>query len=253
MAVYVTGDMHGDENKMSELITQMDSGDTGLVAGDFGFMFLDDKSENIFLDDLSNACANKGIDIAFVLGNHENYDVYYSDRFPIVDWCGGKARKVREHIICLINGEIYNIENKTYLAFGGGCSADKAERLANEKIDGVKQWWEQELPTEEDFENARNNLKKAGNTVDYVITHSAPSGVIDRMRIQCSDRQTIKYIAKEVPLQLELNELAYEISSFDTWFFGHFHIDETFSNFFSTYGMNKTFVGLLYDIIKIGD
>ena len=38
-----------------------------------------------------------------------------------------------------------------------------------------RSWWKQELPSDLEYEEARNNLERVRHEVDYVITHCAPS------------------------------------------------------------------------------
>lgn len=247
--IKITGDTHGDRNKIGAFINELNRGDTGIVAGDFGFLFKDDSEENSYLDDISQICKEKCCLIAFVPGNHENYDALFdASRFPAVMWNSGKARQIRDNIVCLISGVIYCIEGKTFLSFGGGYSIDKTKRIAAEKITGLKQWWEQELPTEEDYLKAKNNLSLYENKVDFVVTHTAPAGVFERMKIQCRGELTLTDVPQEQRLREMLEDFAYDVS-FTDWYFGHFHLDCSFGNFFSTYGAGKTFRCLLHDIV----
>ena len=38
-------------------------------------------------------------------------------------------------------------------------------------------WWEEELPSEEEYQTARANLDRAGWEVDYIITHCCPTSI----------------------------------------------------------------------------
>jgi len=233
---------------MSRFLDALQPGDTGIVLGDFGFLYRDSAEENRYLDDLSDACGAKGAELAFLLGNHENFDVYDSDRFPISERYGGRIQSVREYVLCLQHGEIYTLEDRTYCVFGGGHSLDKIQRLLSEHVDGVCRWWPQEMPTERDYRNAERNLLAHGNRVDYFLTHSCPLGLMERLRLQCGRQQSIKDDPEELPLQLKLEEYACG-NDFRVWYFGHFHVDVTLGNFFSSYGAGKTFRGLLDDIV----
>ena len=87
--------------------------------------------------------------IAFVDGNHENFDKLYE--YPIVDFCGGKAHQVRKNIFHLIRGESFIIEGHSFFCFGGAYSRDKATRDPNF-------WWPQELPNNEEYAHAKKTL-----------------------------------------------------------------------------------------------
>ncbi len=122
MAVYVTGDMHGDktrfENEMLRLNGTLGEPDTLLVCGDFGFVFGYTYAESRFLTELEKLPYT----IATVLGNHENYPRIYANE--LVEWNGGRAYKLAENVFALKNGEIYSIEGKSFFVFGGAASID---------------------------------------------------------------------------------------------------------------------------------
>ena len=48
----ITGDLHGDTAALTMLARQLREGDALFVAGDFGFVFWDNKDEHVFLDDV---------------------------------------------------------------------------------------------------------------------------------------------------------------------------------------------------------
>ena len=87
------------------------------------------------------------------------------------------------------------------------------------RIHGVS-WWPEELPNNEEYHNASINLRKVNNTVDYVITHTAPKTVI--------------YLMKQYPdyHDAELTgffDWIYHDINFKHWYFGHWHRDEKIS------------------------
>lgn len=63
-----------------------------------------------------------------------------------------------------MRGQVFTIESKTIFTFGGGTSIDKKTR--KEHIS----WWKEEIPTDEEQAEGKNNLLKYNNTVDYIIT-----------------------------------------------------------------------------------
>lgn len=63
----------------------------------------------------------------------------------------------------------------------GAYSVDKAFRLSYQEICGEKIWFQQELPSSEEYHRAINSLKRHSNTVDYIITHTAPRAIITRI------------------------------------------------------------------------
>ena len=56
---------------------------------------------------------NKNFTTLFVDGNHENFTRLYN--YPVEEWHGGKVHKIRDSVIHLMRGEIFDIDNKKYL------------------------------------------------------------------------------------------------------------------------------------------
>ena len=74
-----------------------------------------------------------------------------------------------------MRGQIYDIGGWTYFVFGGGNSIDKGSRTP-----GIS-WWPEEMPSTEEYEEGQQNLEKHGNKVDYILTHTCPEHVAERM------------------------------------------------------------------------
>ena len=49
-------------------------------------------------------------------GNHENFTRLYN--YPIEEWHGGKVHKIRDSVLHLMRGEIFDIDNKKAFIFG---------------------------------------------------------------------------------------------------------------------------------------
>ena len=116
---------------------------------------------------------NKNFTTLFVDGNHENFERLY--KYPVEEWHGGKVHKIRDSVIHLMRGEIYDINNKKFFTFGGARSHDIRDGILNldeeEKIYEYRKrrayfrirdysWWDLELPTEEEMQNGIKNLEK---------------------------------------------------------------------------------------------
>ena len=88
--IYVTGDMHGVQNRLiySREETLWTAQDVVIVCGDFGFLFRNNDVENCFLDDLSH----RPYTLCFVDGNHENFPAIYA--YPEETWCGGRIHRI---------------------------------------------------------------------------------------------------------------------------------------------------------------
>ncbi len=237
--IYVTGDTHQDFSRFTKqerkkLPFHMDKDDYVIICGDFGLLWSKDKTLDYNLDWLSRL----PFKILWVQGNHENYDMIAE--YPIEQWCGGKVRHIlRDKIILLERGQIFNIEGKIIFTFGGASSHDvqggildkTASDYSIKKRKAIlrnlpyrvinESWWEAELPTEEEQQEGRNNLEKVGWKVDYVISHCCSSEKQDE--IAAVHHATFdKDILTEYFSELE-SRLTYK-----QWFFGHYHIDSNF-------------------------
>lgn len=103
--IRVTGDTHriigrfmkGNPNFIHD--TTWGEDDVLIVAGDFGFVFLDTEEEHDWLDWLERT---KPYTICFVDGNHENHPRIAA--YPEEEWCGGKINRVRRNVIHLKRG-----------------------------------------------------------------------------------------------------------------------------------------------------
>ena len=212
--IFTTGDIHGpmDIKKLnSERWPEgknLTKSDYLIILGDFGLIFMPSftAEEKYWFDWLND----KPWTTLFLAGNHENFDRLLS--YPKENYMGGLASRVSDSIWYLRNGEIYTVDGKTFFCFGGGVSIDKAYRI--EKLT----WWEQEIPTQEEFENGINNLEKYDFVVDYVISHSCPSHVFNKLPLYP------KYKDNDIVCQM-LEEFD-NITKFKHWYFGHYHINE---------------------------
>lgn len=133
-----------------------------------------------------------------------------------MEW--GKVHCIRHNIVHLMRGEVFEIEDVSIFTFGGGFSLDKARRT-----EGIS-WFAQEMPTDDEYLAARNNLNAYNNRVDYIITHTCPTESVAYLATY-GGHGISKNVVEERPLtdflQLLTNNLDYKIH-----YFGHFHIDK---------------------------
>ena len=214
--LYVTGDTHGleDFHKLHIFAgehPELTKNDYVIVAGDFGAIW----SEKTLVANLKYF-TELPFTVLFVDGNHENFDLINS--YPVEIWNGGKVHKIKRDVIHLMRGQVFEIEGKTIFTFGGATSIDRDWRIEG------RSWWAQELPTYEELDEGIANLKRYGNKVDYVITHSCSERAMMYPAIRKS--ATIK---KDCP---EVQMLSYieDIATFKHWYFGHFHVDSELSD-----------------------
>lgn len=204
--IYVTGDTHGEQARMLllEKQTGLQVGDTLIVCGDFGYLFLNDRSENAFLDDLEK----KPYTYCFVDGNHENFPAIF--QYPQETWNGGSVHRVRRNVLHLMRGQVFVLEGKRIFTMGGAYSIDRATRKEGDS------WWRQELPDNDEYHQAYRNLSRHGNTVDYILTHTMP-------------RETILRYGRypdvhDMELTGFLEWVMYEVK-YTHWYCGHWHDD----------------------------
>ena len=209
--IYVTGDTHGliDFAKLKRFAKthrELTKGDYMIILGDFGGVWSPQT-----LDATLAEYEKLPFSVLFIDGNHENFDMLA--KYPISDWHGGKVQFVKKDIIHLMRGQVFEIEGKTFFTFGGATSVDKALRMQGFS------WWEQELPSMADYDEACANLKNHNFKVNYVLTHSC-----DEKSLYMKPLKTPFSYVKVYPENAMLTNFEEQID-YDCWFFGHFHVD----------------------------
>ena len=226
--IYITGDTHSDFTRFTEekfpIQSEMTKDDYIIICGDFGGVWTfeeESRREKEALDWLNN----KNFTTLFVDGNHENYTRLYN--YPIEEWKGGKVHKIRDSVLHLMRGEIFDIDNKKIFAFGGARSHDIQDGILNldeeEKIYEYRKrgayfrirdfsWWDLELPTNQEMENGIENLEKINYKVDYIISHCCPTSI----------QALINSTYKRDILTDYLQQIS-EKCTFKRWYFGHYH------------------------------
>ena len=235
--IYITGDTHGDfrrftKNGMKAQGKELNENDYVIVCGDFGLCWAKDSTFDYYCDFF----AERKYTVLWVQGNHENYDMIAE--YPIEEWHGGKVRHiVKDKVILLERGQVFEIEGNTFFTFGGASShdvqggiLDKTDADYHEKLRKVKNsrlpyrikhdsWWEEELPNEDEMKEGRENLAKCNYKVDYVITHCCSSRVqdiVDRGPGHLFKADVLTDYLQEIEEKLEYKH----------WFFGHYHMDK---------------------------
>lgn len=230
--IYITGDCHGDFRRFNTDIFpeqyEMTKEDYVIICGDFGGVWdrLEEGSkEKWWLDWLNE----KSFTTLFVDGNHENFDRLYD--YPVEEWHGGKVHKIRDSVIHLMRGQVFELQGIKIFTFGGARSHDissgildpnapdfesKRKRLylagCSYRINHFS-WWKEEMPSEEEMEEGRRNLEKHNNQVDYIVSH-------------CCATSTQAFYSHGGFEADELTDYFEELRqkvSFKKWFFGHYH------------------------------
>lgn len=207
--IFVTGDTHGgmDIHKLAKANfddSKLTKDDFLIICGDFGLVWNGGKDEQNWLDWLNQ----KNYTTLFLDGNHENFQMLDSMKPEL--WHGGYIHKINNSVFHLMRGQVFEIDNRTFFVMGGATSVDKQFRTL-----GIS-WWEREMPDDDELKTGNENLRYCGNKVDYILTHTTPTSIVNQLvpQIKPPDRLTnyLQYIEETV--------------QFEHWYFGHFHDDK---------------------------
>lgn len=226
--IYVTGDTHRSDllciHNFCDNHPELTKSDYIIIAGDFGGVWAKETPEK----DLK-PFSDLPVTVLFVDGNHENFDLI--NAYPVETWNGGKVHKIKPDIIHLMRGQLFEIGGKTIFTFGGATSVDKDRRVEGES------WWRAELPTFEELDEVLVNLKRYGNKVEYIITHSCSDRAFAYPAIR--NNATVKFNCPEVQMLSYFEDNA----AFKHRYFGHFHTDARLSD---------RYTALYHNIIELG-
>lgn len=228
MAVFITGDTHGDFRRFRTDIfyeqKELTKEDIVLICGDFG-LWDDSPSERYWL----NWLEDKPFTTAFVSGNHENYELLAT--FPVQEWHGGQAQLLRPSVLHLMRGQMFGLCGKRFFTMGGASSHDIEDGVLEPEDPQFKQkykrltkqgalfrvnhrsWWKEELPSQEEYQTARATLERYGWETDYIITHCCPTSVQDALSGGMYQADELTDFFDEVRQKCQ----------FKYWFFGHYH------------------------------
>lgn len=203
--IYITGDIHGDFTRFKDpKLKKLGKNDALIVCGDFGFIWDGSQNEKKILKKIGKLKYN----VLFVEGSHENYDLL--EKYEISEWGGGLTRLISGNLRQLLRGQIFEIAEKTVFAFGGGQTDDIAE------LEEGKNWWRRELPSENELSDGIENLEKAENKVDFIVTYEPPAA-IQGLLTGSADKNHINVYLGEIC----------EKTEFKGWYFGKLHLNKT--------------------------
>lgn len=117
-----------------------------------------------------------------------------------------------------MRGQVYEIGSKKIFTMGGAYSIDRYMRTQ-----GLS-YWERELPDNDEYREATKNPAEHSNSVDIIITHTAPREIIRRMG-KFPDPHDMEQTGF-------LEWIMYNVS-FSHWYFGHWHTDKTYCDRFT--------------------
>ena len=214
MSIFVCGDIHStlDINKLDQFIERDDltEKDYLIICGDTGICGFSKEQETATREYLRKL----PMTILFADGNHEQFDALNS--YSVDEWNGGKVHIIEPGIIHLMRGQVQQIDGNRFFVFGGAYSIDRAYRNLGFT------WFEEEIPSQEEYEEAWKNLEACDYEVDYIISHTGPYEVITELVYDCH------YESFE---QVRFFQQVADCVDFKDWYFGYFHEDVDVENF----------------------
>ncbi len=191
--IYLVSDPHGDVSSpgIQDYLEVATDEDLLIILGDLFFGFGEGGA------DFTEWIIKQNKNIAFIDGNHDNYDLIWS--YPEETWHGGRVNRISEHVVYLRRGEIYDLFGRSVFVMGGCISSQKWHEagLASPK----------ENPSEEEISRAIANLASRDNKVDYILTHKYESGIDGN--ISGTLARLVGYIEENV--------------QYRRWYYGHWH------------------------------
>lgn len=230
--IYLTGDCHREFERLNSRNfpeqKEMTKEDYVIICGDFGGVWScgeESKEETWILDWLES----RPFTTLFVDGNHENFDRLYALQEEW--WQGGKIHRIRPSVIHLMRGQVFELQGKTFFTFGGASSHDidggilepedpefrkKKKALDREWTSyriNHQSWWKEELPSEEEMQEGRRNLKERNHTVDFIVTHCCADSTLKQIGGGYYQPDLLTSYLEEIRRTVQYRK----------WFFGHYH------------------------------
>lgn len=225
--LFLTGDTHGElelnrlsHNRWPES-RKLTRDDIVVILGDFGMPWSGSHEERYWLDWLENCPWTT----CFIDGNHEGFPMLAA--LPTETRFGDTVGVVSEHVLHLKRGHIYNLNGHTAFTMGGATSIDK-----NFRTPGFD-WFPEEIPSLEECDYATERLDQANHQVDLVLTHDAPTHLVESALAAGNPIPGVKTRSSSLNTFLEIIDTQFaELSESPTcgikrpqWYFGHYHGD----------------------------
>ena len=230
--IYITGDTHCPTgmDKLNETNfpqqKHMTKKDYVIICGDFGDIWSAKSNEQ---KDMLQWLSQRNFTTLFLDGNWENYGKLSSQTITV--WNGGSAHRLTDSVIHLMRGQVFDLQGYSIFTMGGARSHDIENGVLNPKAPDFEEqywalrrmgarfrvnhrsWWKQELPSKTEYEEAQRSLERIQYEVDYVITHCAPSSIVDILGDGGYVYDHLTDFLEEVR----------ERAKFHYWLFGHYH------------------------------
>lgn len=238
--IKITGDIHGNINRLLRIIDSMKRGDYLIQLGDAGLNLMnyyngypgEDETKK---QKLNSAAAWKGVKILFVYGNHEKR-ASNIETYKFVNFAGAKAFVEAEYPnLIFLSDDIYTIMDKRILVIGGAYSVDWRDRTIG------RDWWTDEQPSDETKNYIENRISENNFKCDYVLTHTCPAKYIPSDVSKANLSENIKDYSTEE----WLDSVEEKLVDYQGWFCGHWHINREVNTKFhfvfnNTYLLDRT-------------
>ena len=231
--IFITGDAHGRfKGRLNTEVLpeqrEMTKDDYVIICGDFSVIrnSAETREEIYWLDWFES----RSYTLLFIDGNHENHPRLAS--YPVKEWHGGKVHEIRPHVLHLMRGQVFELQERTFFTFGGAQSHDlkdgildpldplyklKKKEINREddpqyRINGVT-WFEEEMPTADEMKEGLANLARHNNTVDFIVTHCC----------RTSTQELVGKSSTKPNCLTDYFENIHNTVNYSKWFFGHYH------------------------------
>ena len=227
---YIPGDKHRNFKSIENFCRKMKTRrkDVLIILGDAGFNYYNDARD----DKLKKEVSHLNITLFCVHGNKENRPANIGT-YGLRSFCGGLVYYEPQYpnIFFAIDGEVYNFEQRKYLVVGGAHSVDKLRCLEQNTP-----FWEDEMPSETIKKKVEAVLKREGNTIYGMMTHTCPIdylptemfvSVRQEASLRKKPRKKIKLFKPDIDRSTEewLSKIEKKLS-YQVWFCGHYHVDK---------------------------
>ncbi len=210
--LFITGDTHQyiDIKKLYsnkfKIENDLTKDDILIILGDAGFVFNEDSDkEKVWRYWIST----KPYTTICVRGNHDNPIAI--SKYPIINAYGGKLYHIENSLYYTTDAGIYNFNGKVCLCINGADSIDRDIRQ-----DGVS-WWKEEAITQNQVDNAINNVERYNGKIDFLLTHTGGSEVCHSLGFT------------PMPSDLMLDKVINTVD-YSKHYCGHYHKDEYISH-----------------------
>ena len=151
-------------------------------------------------------------------------------RFSAEDMLSTIQSEKEEHGSLDMRGQVFDFGGLTWFTMGGAASHDIQDGILDPadpdfehrywlmrrmrsmfRVKGVS-WWAEEMPSQAEYQEALANLERVNWTVDCVLTHCAPSGVVQKINPSYGTDELTDFL-----------EMVSQRCKFAYWFFGHYH------------------------------